>query len=138
MSKCYFYVAAFLSNYRVFELHFSHRLKCRVQTFANIFIWRIWELIDQTNNCRVTCETRIQNVLYRHVPGKRSGTQDLDALIEDLDMHVVGYAVVTMQDGIGNNLMNSSLGIRDAASPFAVLILTDSIILAVSCTASWI
>jgi len=106
MSKCYFYVAAFLSNYRVFELHFSHRLKCRVQTFANIFIWRIWELIDQTNNCRVTCETRIQNVLYRHVPGKRSGTQDLDALIEDLDMHVVGYAVVTMQDGIGNNLMN--------------------------------
>src|SRR4030095_10945794 len=114
MSKYYFYVGAFLSNDRVFELHFSHRLKCRVQTFTNIFIWRIWEFIDQTNDCRVTREALIQNVLYRHMPRKCSGTEDLEAVSEDLDMHVIGYAVVTMQNGIGNNLMNSSLGICDA------------------------
>src|SRR6266478_5602063 len=118
MSKTNSYVTAFLSNHWIFELHFTHRLECGVQAFAYVLIRRIRKLVNEANSRGVSREPLIQNIFRSHVSRKRSRAQHLDPIIEDLDMNVIGYAVVAMENTVCHNLMNRCLGIGNIRKPF--------------------
>ena len=106
-----------LADDRVFQLQFTHRFKRSVETFANIFIGRIWEFVRKSNYLLVTRKTLVQNIVYSYMCRESSGTENLDAVVENSNMYIVINTVIPVDNSISDNLVNRVSRILDSLEP---------------------
>jgi hypothetical protein len=76
-----------------------------------ILVGRIGKLIDDTNQIAVPSKLFLQNISGRDVRGEATGTFNLNSIVENSDMNVVGDSVVAMQHSIRDYLMQCFLRI---------------------------
>ena len=113
MRQCNTNTAFELFDYRFSQVHIPHGAKCSVQSFTDVLIGGIGELVQDPYHSLVAGKPLAKNVANCHVTSETSRTFDLNAIIENSNVHVVINAVIPVDYGVANHLMNRLFRIFD-------------------------
>src|SRR5437879_1753432 len=99
------YVAIPLCDCRFLEPQLMHLLKGCIQSFSHILIRRVRKLIEQPHDGPVARKPFCQDVLHGHMRWQSSRALNLNSIIKYSNVHVIGDAVVAVNDGVSDDLV---------------------------------
>ncbi len=102
-----------LFDYRWLQAKLAHRRKGSVEALAYVLIWWVRKLVDDADERAVPCKLLVQDVLRCDMARKLARTLYFDAIVEYAYVNVNGYAVVPVQERVGNDFMEGLRRIRD-------------------------
>ena len=111
------YRVLLLPDYRRSKSQLFHLCESGVETFSDILIRRVRELVDHSYDSPIPGKAFSKNVCLIDMSRKPPRAFDLYPVVKYAYVYVVGYTVVAMQYRVGDDFVKSDLRILDGLQP---------------------